>query len=181
MAEEVVLVNRAPVLTLWAAIVAERLGFDEDEALSLGRAVAALNAQAKGRSLGIFKPAERAEEARRAAKERPEELLWVKLCNRAIPAKMTDKGLRAVIKGEVLDPEPARRYLQNKFGDALDRVRAAMRELAEAYPPDELAQKAFELYEKFRPEIPPGRAGWGKKGELRIDLIRQLASEARGS
>ncbi len=27
-------VNRAPVLTLWASIVAERLGFDGDEALS---------------------------------------------------------------------------------------------------------------------------------------------------
>ncbi len=181
MGEDVVLVNRAPVLTLWAAVVAERLGFEEDEALSLGRAVAALNAQSKGRALGIFKPAEKAEEARKAAKERPEELLWVRLCNRNIPAKVTDKGLRAVLKGKVLEAEPARRYLESKFGDALERVRAAMRELAEAYPPDELAQKAFELYERFRPEIPPGRAGWGRKGELRLDLIRQLAAEARGS
>ena len=32
-------INRAPVLTLRAAMVAERLGFDLDEALSLGRAV----------------------------------------------------------------------------------------------------------------------------------------------
>jgi hypothetical protein len=33
-----VLVNRAPVLTLWAAVVAERLGFDRPAALSLGKA-----------------------------------------------------------------------------------------------------------------------------------------------
>jgi len=33
-----VIVNSAPVLTLWAAIVAEVLGFDHDEALTLGRA-----------------------------------------------------------------------------------------------------------------------------------------------
>ena len=33
-------INRAPVLTLWAAVVAERLGFRRDEALTLGRAVA---------------------------------------------------------------------------------------------------------------------------------------------
>src|SRR5271166_689109 len=33
-------INRAPVLTLWAAVVAERLGFDWQEALTLGRAVA---------------------------------------------------------------------------------------------------------------------------------------------
>ena len=32
-------VNRAPVLTLWATVVAERLGFDHDAAQTLGRAV----------------------------------------------------------------------------------------------------------------------------------------------
>ena len=33
-------INRAPVLTLWAAVVAERLGFDRAFALTLGQAVA---------------------------------------------------------------------------------------------------------------------------------------------
>jgi hypothetical protein len=47
-----VMVNRAPVLTLWAAVVAEVLGFEHDEALTLGRAVAGLNAYSKGVSLG---------------------------------------------------------------------------------------------------------------------------------
>ena len=47
-------INRAPVLTLWAAVVAQRLGFDEDEALTLGKAVAGLNAYSKGRRLGSF-------------------------------------------------------------------------------------------------------------------------------
>jgi hypothetical protein len=49
-------VNRAPVLTLWAIVVAERLGFNRDEALTLGRAVAGLNAHAKAVSLGIVRP-----------------------------------------------------------------------------------------------------------------------------
>lgn len=49
-------INRAPVLTLWAAVVAERLGFGRDEALTLGRAVAGLNAYAKGKRLGLFQP-----------------------------------------------------------------------------------------------------------------------------
>ena len=44
MPKDMVLINRAPVLTLWAAVVAERLGFNPDEALSLGKAVAGLNA-----------------------------------------------------------------------------------------------------------------------------------------
>ena len=46
-------INRAPVLTLWAAVVAERLGFDRDEALTLGRAVAGLNAYSKGVALEL--------------------------------------------------------------------------------------------------------------------------------
>ena len=49
-------INRAPVLTLWAAVVAERLGFDRDTALTLGQAVAGLSAYAKGVSLGIIEP-----------------------------------------------------------------------------------------------------------------------------
>ena len=49
-----------PVLTLWAAVVAERLGFDRDTALTLGRAVAGLNAYAKGVSLGLLEPSSKA-------------------------------------------------------------------------------------------------------------------------
>jgi hypothetical protein len=40
-----ILINRAPVLTLWSSVVAERLGFKPSEALSLGKALAGLNAQ----------------------------------------------------------------------------------------------------------------------------------------
>jgi hypothetical protein len=46
-------VNRAPLLTLWAAIVAEHLGFDSDAAITLGRAVAGSSARAKARSIGL--------------------------------------------------------------------------------------------------------------------------------
>jgi hypothetical protein len=42
-------VNRVPVLTLWAAIVAERLGHDRGAAITLGRAVAGSSAWALGR------------------------------------------------------------------------------------------------------------------------------------
>ena len=53
MANQKIKINRAPVLTLWAVVVAERLGYDEKTALTLGKAVAGLNAQSKGRRLGI--------------------------------------------------------------------------------------------------------------------------------
>src|SRR3954465_4085738 len=52
-ANDTIRINRAPVLTLWAAVVAERLGFDRATALTLGQAVAGLSAYAKGVSLGI--------------------------------------------------------------------------------------------------------------------------------
>ena len=93
-------INRAPVLTLWAAIFAQRLGFDEDKALTLGKALAGLNAQAKGRRLGIFKPhEEKAKTARQ--KERGEEF-WIELCGRPVPARNTEDGIRAV-KGAQAD------------------------------------------------------------------------------
>ena len=41
-------VNRPSALTLWPAIVAERLGFKSDEALMFGRAVAGMSAAIKG-------------------------------------------------------------------------------------------------------------------------------------
>ena len=50
MSRDVILINRAPVLTLWASVVAERLGYDSKAALSLGKTLAGLNAQSKGAS-----------------------------------------------------------------------------------------------------------------------------------
>jgi hypothetical protein len=47
-------VNHTPVLTLWAAVVAERLGYPPETALTLGRFVAGSSARAKGRRLGIL-------------------------------------------------------------------------------------------------------------------------------
>lgn len=99
-------INRAPVLTLWAAVVAERLGFDRDEALTLGRAVAGLNAQSKGRRIGVFRPhEERPKTARR--KDHGERFL-VEVCGRDVPAVNTPDGLRAVSGGKPIDPGGSR-------------------------------------------------------------------------
>ncbi len=103
MARHVVLVNRAPVLTLWASVVAERLGYDHEAALSLGKALAGLNAQSKGRRLGIYKPAERAE-GRPPQKARRGEQFSVELLGRPIPATKTGRGVRAVEGDRPLEP-----------------------------------------------------------------------------
>ena len=161
-------INRAPVLTLWAATVAERLGFDRGEALSLGKAVAGLTAQSKGRRLGIYKPVP--EEIRKAREKERGEEFSIELCGRAIPAINTEDGVRAVTKGRAVE-----RYLESKFGDSLEAARAAMRDVTKAIRPDELREHAFKFYEQFRPAIPEGARGWGAKGKLDLDLIRSLA------
>jgi hypothetical protein len=167
-------VNRAPVLTLWAAVVAERLGFDRDEALTLGRAVAGLNAYAKGVRLGLFAPAARKTVAERKKKLKHGERLQVDLFGRAVPVASTPDGLRALSKDQPITPESVVRYLEGKFGDALSEVRAAMERAANAFPPEKLAAEAFNLYEQFRPEVPRGRSGWGAKGTLDLERIRAL-------
>lgn len=167
-------VNRAPVLTLWAAVVAERLGFARDEALTLGRAVAGLNAYAKGKALGLFKPAPKAVKEQRA-RLRHGEALSIDLLGRAVPAVHTPDGLRALSKDRPIAPESVERYLVSKFGDALDDVRAAMTTLARSRPPEDLADEAFSLYEDFRPAVPAGVQGWGAAGVLDIGRIAALA------
>ena len=167
-------INRAPVLTLWAAVVAERLGFDRDEALTLGRAVAGLNAYAKGKSLGLFSPTP--EDVRKKRKEtREREGLTVDLLQRAVPATRTRDGLRALSKDRPIKPESVQRYLESKFGDSLDDATEAMRRLARSVSPEDLARLGFGFYEQFRPEIPSGTRGWGAKGRLDLDRIRTLA------
>ncbi|MDF1502953.1 hypothetical protein [Roseisolibacter sp. H3M3-2] len=171
-------VNRAPVLTLWGAVVAERLGHGRAAALTLGGAVAGLNAQSKGRRLGIVepraeRPAARKKPAAARGARRRERL--VPLLGRTVPAVDTPRGLRAVEKGRPTTPTGVERYLRGKFGEALPEVRAAMEALAAAYEPDALEAKAFALYERFRPAIPAGTRGWGAKGVLDLDLVRALA------
>ncbi len=94
MTSHIVKVNRAPVMTLWADVVAERLGFDRDEALTLGRAVAGLNAQAKGQRLGIFQPAPESVKRERAQRK-PQETFHVDLLGRSVPVRNTPEGIRA--------------------------------------------------------------------------------------
>jgi hypothetical protein len=173
MTERNILINRAPVLTLWATIVAERTGFDRGEALSLGKAMAGLNAQSKGRRLGIFKPVP--QEVKKAEARKRGEEFFVEICGRQIPAIKTADGVRAVIKNQPIEPKGVERYLESKFGESLDAVRSAMRDVAKAFRPEQLSENAFRLYEEFRPSIPQGVKGWGAKGNLDIDRIRSLA------
>jgi hypothetical protein len=175
MASSKIKINRAPVLTLWAAVVAERLGYEEETALTLGKAVAGLNAQSKGKKLGIYE--EKADEEKKADQKKEEAARpeFIELLGRGIPAVQTPQGLRAAEKGKPIHAESVQTYLRQKFGEDFEEARKAMQKLAKAYTPKQLESKAYGLYEKFRPEIPEGKKGWGAKGELDLEFIRSLA------
>jgi hypothetical protein len=159
-------INRAPIQTLWAVVVAERLGYGQDTALTLGRALAGLNAQSKGRALGVFQ----AKEKKKAANTSPGvEVEFVELTGRSIPVTGGNKGYVALAKGKPMDPESVRRHPDKKFGVELEKVMNAMRDLASSYASKELQGAAFALYEKFRPEVPKGA-----KGELHLSRIKLL-------
>jgi hypothetical protein len=180
----IVKINRAPVLTLWGVIVAERLGYTHEEALTLGKALAGLNAQSKGQRLGIYtkSEAELDEKISKKTEERKAgEVVMIEVVGRPIPAVHTENGLRATIKDEEINPESVERYLEKKFGEDLVEVRAALDELAQAYAPQELERRAYTLYEQFRPEIPEGVRGWGAAGDLDLGHIRDLAHKTKKS
>ena len=174
MAVKSIKINRAPVLTLWATIVAERLGHPPETALTLGRAVAGLNAQSKARRLGLV------EEKKPEAKEKPQarKAKTVTVLDRAVPVVETKDGLRALSKDEAIQPSSVQRYLENKFGEHLPDVRAAFEALAKAYSPEWLEAQAYGLYEQFRPDVPEGQRGWGAAGTLDLERVRKLARGA---
>ncbi|NPA31248.1 MAG: hypothetical protein GXO37_04540 [Chloroflexi bacterium] len=171
-------VNRAPVLTLWAAVVAHALGYPWDEALTMGRVVAGLAAHRKGVALGLYETRPAEAEARERRRP-PGEYRRVFLMGFPIEEVRTPQGWRALdSQGRPIQPEAVERYLRRRFGAAYPAVRAALEELAAAYPPERLAREAWQLYLRFRPQVPKGVEGWGKKGVLDLERIRALARQA---
>jgi hypothetical protein len=161
------------VLTLWASVVARRLGFGRDEALTLGRAVAGLSAYRKGAAHRLVTP------TRAALKDRQGDLkagkrVELDLLHRAVPVVRTSNGLRALSNDRPIAPDVVEQYLEIKFGDALKLVRNAMKRLARSMSAPEIAAQADELYEKFRPRIPDGEPRWVAEGKLDLGRIERL-------
>jgi hypothetical protein len=165
-------VNRAPVLTLRAAVVAERMGHPADTAFSLASFVAGTAARAKARRLGI------AEEHDRAKDTVPSEpRATTKLLGKDVP--LTDDADGVVLAdagdGKPSRSAPVKAYVAKAFGSRLDEVRAAMEALAAHFEPEELNRIGFRLYERFRPDAPTDVRGRGAKGELDLDRISKAA------
>ncbi|MDT8292317.1 hypothetical protein RQ846_21710, partial [Roseomonas mucosa] len=135
-------VNRAPVLTLWAAVVAEHLGYDREAAITLGRAVAGSSARAKAKAIGITEDGHESGDLRDAARrqegEHRQRPRAVHLLGRDVPV-VEDKGaLCALDHDKPASPAAAAGYVERAFGEDLASVRKAMEALAAGLSPDEL-------------------------------------------
>lgn len=167
--EASVRVNRAPVLTLWAAVVAERLGHPSATALSLASVVAGTAARSKARRLGLAE-ARPGEGPTRPVREA------VHLLGRDIPLVPGADGTPLAERdGHPAQAGPVEAYLARAFGPRLAEVRASMETLADGFDAAELNRIGFRLYERFRPEVPEDVSGWGAKGRLDLARIRAAA------
>jgi len=175
LGRKTITISRGPVLTLWASVVARRLGFERAEALTVGRAVANLGIYGKDVSPLLVTPTPRAIKERRRGLKAGKRV-EVDLLQRAVPVVRTRAGLRALNRDRPIAPDSVEQYLEIKFGDALKRVRAAMKRLARSMSAPEIAAQADELYEKFRPKVPKGEPGWGAEGKLDVGRIERLGA-----
>jgi hypothetical protein len=176
-------VNRAPVLTLWVAVCAEVQGFTYDEGLSFGKAISVHFAQAKGRSIGVIGEPTPEEAERRATRRAraAESSTHVRVFGRQLRCVRSADGQqwRALLGDTPAAPVPVAGYLNRAFGgpDTVAAVAQAMRELAQSVGAEQLQEKAYDLYCRFRPTVSAGARGWGQKGALHVDAIRRMAYE----
>lgn len=172
---EPISINRAPVLQLWSACVAH-LTYPQlswETCLSAGSAVSSICAVAKGRSIGTVPEkddSEAKQEKREKAKKKQQDLGEIEVMH--FKLKLKD-GL-AVVGSDTKGKPGGEEGLRKKFGDRqYDKVKATFDNALNDWKGEEdgLNEKAFHFYEQFRPDVSKGLKGWGRKGELSLDVV----------
>lgn len=174
---DVILINRAPVLELWAICVTHFLygSLPWDTCLSIGGAISTITAIAKGRSIGTMEkpdPGE-AEQRRRERQEKAEkqqlddiEVMGFHLMlkdGQAMVGEKPRKGDEAALKKKFGEHEYG--MVKKAFEDALASWKGK---------DGQLDAEAFKMYEDFRPSVPPGQKGWGRKGQLSLENVKSV-------
>jgi hypothetical protein len=169
--------NRSPVLQLWSACVAHflRPELSWEACINIGSAIATLCAVSKGKAIGMIEsPSDQDPEV---ARKKDEKKAKAKEGARKVNVMGFDLPMKSdavVISGS--EKRVKEGNLIGKYGgeDAYKRVRQAMEESLKEWAgkKEELGKRAFGMYEDFRPSVPKGEKGWGRKGELRLEHIR---------
>lgn len=170
-----VVINRAPVLTLWCAVVAHEgpSQLPWGKACMVGRKIAGMLAQSKGRSIGLYERKEELSDEEREERRRHNE------SDRAHGYRKKIAGFDIDLRELEGDSSAAENYVHHAFGEHLHETIETMKQLAAAYAHDDLdnSRIVYSLYEQFRPSVRAGIQGWGQKGTLDLDFIKQLANE----
>ncbi|KII95106.1 hypothetical protein PLICRDRAFT_48075 [Plicaturopsis crispa FD-325 SS-3] len=156
-------VNRAPLMSAWATVVAERMGFQREEALSIASVYTEMNAISKGVSLGIYKEDKKKNRDAPLGGTQP----YVDIMGRRSLYQTQNSQWRALADDAPAQPSTAFSYISRALRQTTPHIVGALRLLAASYPPGELNAKGFALYADFRPEVD----GWGKRGEVNCERI----------
>lgn len=173
-----ILINRAPVLHLWAACVTHVLypSLPWSTCLSTGSAISTICAVAKGRSVGTISERDDSEAAQRKraeAKRKQKDLESIHVLQ--FNLKLRD-GL-ALVGSEQNGKPPGEEALRRKFGEEVyERVKEFFDDALQSWKhrDEELNKSGFRFYEEFRPTVSGGQKGWGRKGELDLEKIKSV-------
>ncbi|KAE9410642.1 hypothetical protein BT96DRAFT_984149 [Gymnopus androsaceus JB14] len=159
-------VNRAPLMTAWSTIVAERMGFEREEALSIASSYTEMNAIAKGVSLGIYKDGK--QKGLEAVKGGTQP--YVDIMGRRPLYQIHNDRWRALHSGAPTHPNTAFSYISRSLRQTMPFIIGALRLLANSFSPQEINEKGWGLYTQFRPAV----EGWGNRSEVRCAVILAL-------
>ncbi|CAK5275614.1 unnamed protein product [Mycena citricolor] len=159
-------VNRAPLMTAWSFLVAQRLGFGLEEALSIASVYTELNAISKGVSIGVFKKSDRRATEASLGGTQP----FVELMGRRPLYRSQNSQWRALSNDEPVDPGVAFGYISRALRQNTPYILGALRLLVESYSVQEINKIAWSLYADFRPDV----TGWGDRGQVRCETILAL-------
>ncbi|KAI6823209.1 hypothetical protein KC340_g11873 [Hortaea werneckii] len=177
--QDAITINRAPVLELWASCVTNFIypSIPWETCLSVGSAISTITAVAKGRSIGTMeKPGPDEAEARRRERQRKaedEQLEDIEVMG----FHLRLKDGKALVGDK---PKPGNESaLSKKFGqEQYEMAKGAFQDALGSWKgrESELDREAFKMYEEFRPTVPPGQKGWGRKGQLNLENVKGVVS-----
>ncbi|KAG6890538.1 hypothetical protein C0992_000798 [Termitomyces sp. T32_za158] len=166
-------VNRAPLMTLWAMTVAERLGFRREEALSIASVYTEMNALTKGVSLGIYQSGKVSNmEAVGGGSQS-----YIEFMGRRPLYRTQTQQWRALSNGTPAEPSPAFSYISRAFRQTTPHISGALRLLASSFNVEDLNGLAWGLYAQFRPTVDQ----WGAKSEVKCSTILDLRKDLKSA
>jgi len=171
-----ILINRAPVLEPWAATVTSFIypKLSWDTCLSAGNAISTLCAISKGRAIGaIERPDTSTGEQKRRQRSGDDQLDELEVMG--FHLKLKDGY--ALVRDKPKKPNEA--ALEKKFGEAAyKQAKEAFQDALKSWSgrEEELDAQAFHHYEVFRPTVAKGQKGWGRKGVLNLQTVKEAVS-----